>query len=134
MGTFLDGSLKGTGSKNALSALGAALNVSKEAFVDYHKVLYSKSVHPEETDDTFGSDANLIKYAQKVPALKDNKKFQDAVSKGTYDKWALTMSDQFDKDKIQGTPTVKVDGTTISSVQQMTAAQFIAAVEKQLGS
>jgi protein-disulfide isomerase len=136
MGTFLDGnaSAQGTGSKNALSALGAALNVSKDAFVEYHKVLYSKSVHPEETTDAFGSDANLIKYAQKVPALKDDKKFQDAVNNGTYDKWALTMSAQFNKDKIQGTPTVKLDGRTIENVQQMTSAQFTAAVEKQLGS
>jgi protein-disulfide isomerase len=133
MGTFLDGNLKGTGSKNALSALGAALNISKDAFVQYHKVLYSKSVHPEETDDAFGSDANLVKYAQQVPALKGNKKFEDAVDKGTFDKWALTMSDQFDKEKIQGTPTVKLDGTVINAVQQMTPAQFTATIEKQLG-
>lgn len=134
IGTFLDDNLKGTGSKNALSALGAALNVSKDAFVDYHKVLYSKNVHPDEKVDAFSSDANLIKYAQKVPALKDNKKFEDAVKKGTYDKWALTMSAQFNKDKISGTPTVRLDGTAIDDVAEMTAAQFTSAVEKKLGS
>jgi protein-disulfide isomerase len=133
MGAFLDPKLTGTGSKNALSALGAALNVSTDAFVQYHKVLYSKAVHPEETTDAFGSDANLIKYAQKVPALKDNKAFQKDVKDGTYDKWALDMDQQFTDDGIQGTPTVKLDGKTIENVQSMTSAQFQTAVNTQLG-
>ena len=50
--TFLDRNLKGEGSKNALSALGAALNVSPEAFVDYKTALYSKEYHPAETTDS----------------------------------------------------------------------------------
>lgn len=133
MGAFLDNSLgQGQGSKNALSALGAALNVSTDAFTAYHKVLYSKAVHPEETTDAFGSDANLIKYAQKVPALKNNKAFQKDVKDGTYDKWALTMDEQFSADGISGTPTVKLDGTVMDNVQGMTAAQFKAAVQTQL--
>ncbi|WP_329319200.1 thioredoxin domain-containing protein [Streptomyces sp. NBC_01262] len=133
MGAFLDDSLgQGQGSKNALSALGAALNVSTDAFVAYHKVLYSKAVHPEETTDAFGSDTNLIKYAQKVPALKDNAAFQKAVKDGTYDKWALTMAAQFDSDGITGTPTVKLDGTAIENPQSMTADQFEAAIKAQL--
>ena len=44
--TFLDGNLSGEGSKNALSALGAALNVSPEAFLEYKKALYSEEVPP----------------------------------------------------------------------------------------
>ncbi len=35
LGTFLDGNLQGTGSKNALSAMGAALNVGPDAFLKY---------------------------------------------------------------------------------------------------
>jgi protein-disulfide isomerase len=133
MGTFIDTNGGGVGSKNALSALGAALNVSTEAFVEYHKVLYSKSVHPEETTDAFGSDTNLIKYAQQVPALKNNTAFQKAVKDGTYDKWALTMDKQFSADGITGTPTVKLDGTAIANPQSMTAAQFEDAIKKQIG-
>jgi protein-disulfide isomerase len=133
MGTFLDGNLGGTGSKNALSALGAALNVSTNAFIQYHTLLYSKAVHPVETTDSFASNAFLINEAQKIPALKNNKKFQDAVNNGTYDKWALTMSNQFNADGITGTPTVKLNGTAINNVQAMTAAQFTAAVNTQLG-
>ena len=51
--SFLDRNLTGEGSKNALSALGAALNVSPEAFLEYKSALYSSEFHPEETDDTF---------------------------------------------------------------------------------
>jgi protein-disulfide isomerase len=133
MGTFLDGNLKGTGSKNALAALGAALNVSKDAFVEYHTLLYSAKYHPVETTDTFSSNKKLIELAQKTKLLKDNKTFQNAVNKGTYDKWALTMSKQFDSDGITATPTVKLDGKAIANVQSMTAAQFESAVNTQLG-
>lgn len=127
---FLDKNLTGSGSKNALSALGAALNVSKQAFSEYHTVLYSKAVHPEETDDAFASDANLIAYARKVPALKGNAAFENAVRNGTYDRWALEMAKQFDKQGLTGTPTVHIDGKGISNPQNMTAAQFTAAVDK----
>ncbi|WP_328912881.1 MULTISPECIES: thioredoxin domain-containing protein [unclassified Streptomyces] len=134
MGTFLDGpkSERGTGSKNALSALGAALNVSTDAFVQYHKVLYSKDVHPDENSDVFGKDANLIKYAQQVPALKNNKAFQKAVEDGTYDKWALTMSKQFDTDGIGSTPTVKLDGQDVKNVQAMAGGQFTSTIMDML--
>ncbi|MEE4541566.1 thioredoxin domain-containing protein [Streptomyces sp. V4-01] len=128
MGDFID-DRGGDGSKNALSALGAALNVSTDAFVQYHKVLYSKAVHPDETTDGFGSDATLIKAAQQVPALKDNQAFQTAVKDGTYDKWALTMAKQFDSDGITSTPTVKLDGKAVDNVQAMASGQFTSTVE-----
>jgi protein-disulfide isomerase len=116
--TFLDDKLGGEGSKNALSALGAALNVSPEAFLDYKNALYSTKYHPEETDDKFKDDSYLIKVADTVPALKNNTKFQTAVKNGTYDKWALVMSERFDTDsekfKIQGTPSLVMDGKLVN--------------------
>lgn len=125
-GTFLDGNLKGTGSKNALSAVGAAANVSLDAFEAYHTLLYSKAHHPEETGpDLFASDANMIKLAQDVPALKDNAKFQAAVKAGTYDKWALDSSDAFNAAGIQSTPTIKLNGKDLKAdgvMDQITAA------------
>jgi protein-disulfide isomerase len=127
MGDFID-DRGGNGSKNALSALGAALNVSTDAFVQYHKVLYSKAVHPDETKDDFGSDATLLKAAQQVPALKNNKAFETAVKDGTYDKWALTMAKQFDADGITATPTVKLDGKPVDNVQAMTGGQFTSTI------
>ncbi|OON77613.1 thioredoxin domain-containing protein [Streptomyces tsukubensis] len=114
--TFLDDNLKGEGSKNALSAQGAALNVSADAFLQYKKAMYAKENHPDETTDGFKSDATLIKIANQVPALKDNKAFQKDVKKGTYDKWALTMSKKFDDSKgVNGTPTLMMDGKKLTS-------------------
>ncbi|MFF2849429.1 DsbA family protein [Streptomyces sp. NPDC058001] len=112
--TFLDRT--GEGSRNALSALGAALNVSPDAFLAYKTQLYSAKYHPEETDDKFKNDAYLIEIADQVPALKDNAKFQSAVNNGTYDRWALEMSKVFDdnKDGVQGTPSFVMDGKKVT--------------------
>ncbi|MFC7012012.1 DsbA family protein [Streptomyces viridiviolaceus] len=116
LGTFLDGNLGGEGSKNALSALGAALNVSPEAFLDYKAALYSSEYHPEESSDEFAKDDYLIKVADTVDALKNNKKFQDAVEKGTYDAWAMKMSESFDKtEDVQSTPTIKINDKVIEN-------------------
>ncbi|MGW7661071.1 thioredoxin domain-containing protein [Streptomyces sp. NPDC054756] len=116
--TFIDNNIPGEGSKNALSALGAALNVSPEAFLEYKTALYSTKYHPDETEDKFKDDAYLIKVANTVDALKDNKQFQTAVKKGTYDKWALVMSEKFDSDggkyDFQGTPTLLMDGKKVT--------------------
>ncbi|WP_324783708.1 thioredoxin domain-containing protein [Streptomyces sp. H51] len=137
-GTFLDGDSlgkgqigsRGEGSKNAMSAMGAALNVSDEAFLEYKTALYSKKWHPEESDDKFKSDDYLIKVAQTVPALKDNAGFRNAVKKGTYDAWALAMSKTFDtnKDGVTGTPSLVMNGKVLTADSNgnppMTADQF----------
>ncbi|MEV6697667.1 thioredoxin domain-containing protein [Streptomyces sp. NPDC051453] len=133
--TFIDNSDNGEGSKNALSALGAALNVSPEAFLEYKTALYSKANHPEETDDKFKKDAYLIKVANTVDALKNNKAFQKDVNDGTYDKWALTMSQKFDDSDVKGTPTLKMDGKTLTGPDgnaPMTVADYTAAIDKAL--
>jgi protein-disulfide isomerase len=124
-GTFIDGDslgkgqigTRGEGSKNAMSAMGAALNVSDEAFLEYKTALYSKKWHPEETDDKFKSDDYLIKVAQTVPALKDNKTFQNDVTSGKYDSWALAMSKTWDtnKDGVTGTPSLVMNGKKLTA-------------------
>ncbi|MFE6284025.1 DsbA family protein [Streptomyces sp. NPDC057877] len=116
IGTFLDGNLGGEGSKNALSALGAALNVSPEAFLDYKAALYSAEYHPEESSDDLADDAYLIKIGDTVDALKNNKKFQDAVEQGTYDAWAMKMSKTFDDtEDVSSTPTIKINDKVITN-------------------
>ncbi|MFB8270851.1 thioredoxin domain-containing protein [Streptomyces sp. NPDC055955] len=133
--TFIDNSDNGEGSKNALSALGAALNVSPEAFLQYKTALYSKANHPEETDDKFKKDAYLIKVANTVDALKNNKAFQKDVKDGTYDKWALTMSKKFDASDVKGTPTLKMDGKTLTGPDgnaPMNVADYTTAIDMAL--
>lgn len=144
-GTFLDGDSLGDGkigsggegSKNAMSAMGAALNVSPEAFMEYKTALYSAKYHPLESDDKFKDDDYLIEIANTVPALKNNAKFENAVKKGTYDAWALAMSKAFDtnKDGVRGTPSFVMDGKqlkTSSPNQPWTVAEFTKAVDAAL--
>ncbi|MCZ7413758.1 MULTISPECIES: thioredoxin domain-containing protein [unclassified Streptomyces] len=136
-GTFLDKGLGGSGSKNALSALGAALNESPEAFLEYKKLLYSKEHHPEESGpDKFGDDAHLIELAQKVDALKDNAEFEKNVTNGTYDPWALKVSKKFDNaEDVQGTPTVKLNGEKVATPRgtaPMTPPEYKSLVQDKL--
>jgi protein-disulfide isomerase len=134
--TFIDNSDNGEGSKNALSALGAALDVSPQAFLDYKYALYSAKYHPAESDDKFAKDSYLIKVANTVPELKDNKAFQKNVNDGTYDNWAMKMSAAFDKSGVKGTPTLKMDGKTVTSEGSenapMSVADFNTAITKAL--
>lgn len=134
--TFIDNVDNGEGSKNALSALGAALDVSPEAFMDYKAALYSAEFHPAESDDKFAEDSFLIEVADSVDALKGNKAFQKDVEDGTYDAWAMKMSEAFQKSDVQGTPTLKMDGKKVtaegSENAPMTAAEYTAAVDKAL--
>ncbi|MFC8535089.1 thioredoxin domain-containing protein [Streptomyces sp. NPDC057249] len=128
----------GEGSKNALSALGAALNVSTDAFLEYKSALYSAEFHPEESDDKFKDDSYLIKVADSVKELKGNKEFQKAVEDGTYDAWALKMSKSFDenKDDVTGTPTLVMDGKKVTGSDgknaPMTVDEFNTAITAAL--
>ncbi|MEI5100050.1 thioredoxin domain-containing protein [Streptomyces sp. PmtG] len=110
--TFLDNNFPGEGSRNAMSALGAALNVSPDAFLAYKKALFSADNHPAESDDKFKDDSYLIKVAGEVPELKKSAAFKKAVNDGTYDRWALEMSQAFqdNKDGVEGTPAFVMDG------------------------
>ncbi|WP_433548090.1 thioredoxin domain-containing protein [Streptomyces sp. CA-294286] len=134
--TFIDNMAGGEGSKNATSALGAALNVSPDAFLSFKGALYTQNNHPDEREDKFADDNYLIKVADQIPALKGNKKFQDAVKAGTYDAWALKMSDKFNDSGIKGTPTLKMDGKPVvkegTEAAPMAPADFQAAMEKAL--
>ncbi|WP_299531124.1 DsbA family protein [uncultured Streptomyces sp.] len=134
--TFIDNSDNGEGSKNALSALGAALDVSPEAFLDYKAALYSAKYHPEESQDKFAKDSYLIDVADSVDALKGNKAFQKNVEDGTFDAWAVKMSKTFDESGVQGTPTLKMDGKNVtaegSENAPMTVAEYTTAIDKAL--
>ncbi|MGW7260395.1 thioredoxin domain-containing protein [Streptomyces sp. NPDC054834] len=133
--TFIDNKDNGVGSKNALSALGAALNISPEAFLEYKSALYSAKWHPDEKADKFKDDSYLIKVANTVPALKNNAKFQDAVKKGTYDAWAMAMSKTFDdnKDGVTGTPGFVMDGKQLNGGSPLlTVADFNKVVDAAL--
>lgn len=135
---FLDKTLTGEGSRNALSALGAALNVSPEAFLTYKSQLYSAKYHPQESKDTFKEDSYLIEVADQVKELKGNKEFQKNVNEGTYDRWALEMAKTFDKNKdgVEGTPALVMDGKKVTGANGQgspgSVEEYNAAIDKAL--
>ncbi|MFF3398375.1 DsbA family protein [Streptomyces sp. NPDC002659] len=134
--TFIDNADSGEGSKNALSALGAALDVSPEAFTEYKAALYSAKWHPKETDDKFAKDSYLLEVADTIPALKSNAEFKKNVENGTFDAWAMRMSDAFGKSGVEGTPTLKMNGKKVTAEgtdnPPMTVEQYNAALAKAL--
>ncbi|WKX69817.1 thioredoxin domain-containing protein [Streptomyces sp. XD-27] len=115
MANFIDGMAGGSGSKNAVSALGAALNVSPEAFLEFKTALYSAENHPAERDDAFSDDERLIEIAQEVKALKGNKAFEKDVKNGTYDKWGLEMGKLMEKNKVDSTPSLVHNGKRLAT-------------------
>ncbi|MFF8957057.1 DsbA family protein [Streptomyces sp. NPDC014894] len=134
--TFIDNMDDGEGSKNALSALGAALNVGPDAFMEYKAALYSKNFHPSESEDKFAKDSYMLEIADSVPELKNNAGFKKDVEGGTFDAWAMKMSDTFDKSGVQGTPTIKMDGKNVTAAGSenapRTAEDFREAIDKAL--
>ncbi|WP_030783918.1 thioredoxin domain-containing protein [Streptomyces sp. NRRL S-920] len=136
--TFLDNGIPGEGSRNALSAMGAALNVSDDAFLEFKKALYSAKNHPAEQDDKFKNDSYLLKIADEVPELKKSASFKKDVKDGTFDRWALEMSEKFDdnKDGVRGTPSLVMDGKQLtapgSKNAPSTAKDFKTVVDKAL--
>jgi protein-disulfide isomerase len=126
-GTFLDGNLGGSGSLNALSAAGAALNQSVEKFKEFHDVLYANQ--PEESSDKFADTDYLLELAGQVPGLKTDQFVKD-VKNGTYKAWAKKVSDAFDSSGVSGTPTLKLDGKQLDTNAGTIEAQVKQATAK----
>ena len=112
--TFIDNGSPGVGSKTALSALGAALNVSPEAFLEYKAALYSAKYHPEET-----------KRQVQEPRLPDRDRGhrsraqgQRGVREGREGRHLRQVGadhvGQVQQERRQGTPTLKMDGKKIT--------------------
>ncbi|QHC21658.1 thioredoxin domain-containing protein [Streptomyces sp. GS7] len=145
MYTFIDGASGGEGSKKALSALGAALNVSPDAFLKYKSALYSAKYHPDEREDLYAKDSELLKVAGDVPELKGNKAFETAVRNGTYNRWAMEMTALFGRKGVRGTPTfmhgdkklvlpeIPPQQMTQEQYNQLAQATFRKMIDKEFG-
>ena len=129
MATFLDGNLGGSGSANALAMAGAAVNESAEKFVQFHTVLYANQ--PAETNDAFADTNHLLDLARKVPGLV-TPAFEQAVKNGTYKPWAQQVSNAFNNSGVTGTPTLKLNGKTITVFDNTTGKPISAAAYEAL--
>ena len=135
MGTFLDDNLGGSGSQAALAAAGAALNESTAKFEQFRTVLFANQ--PDEQNDAFAGADHLLELASKVPGLR-TAAFDQAVRNGTYKPWAQRVGEAFTSSGVTGTPTVRLDGTTLtlfdsSTGNPITPAQYQALVQQTIG-
>lgn len=131
LATFLDRNLGGSGSQNALAALGAALDRSTAMFQAYRTVLYANQ--PDERTDGFADDNRLLELASKVPGLR-TAAFDQAVRNGTYQSWAAGVGAAFNSSGVDATPTVRLNGKDVklfddSTGQPISPAQFKSTVE-----
>ena len=133
--SFLDGSSSGNRySSRAANAAICASDISVATFVKFHNVLYGK-LGGKQVQPTEGSngrtDAQLVSYGKaagiKGAALTT---FQGCVTNENHKALVEALTEQGSKDGVTGTPTVKVNGKSISP----TLSAFNTAVAKAVAS
>ncbi|MGK4583819.1 DsbA family protein [Kitasatospora sp. HPMI-4] len=106
--SFIDRSLGGKGSKYGANALACAQDAGH--FRDLHDVFYRNQ--PEETSDSFGDKATLLKLAKQVNGL-DTPAFESCVNGNKYGGWVSSVQQDFDKSSYKSTPTVLLNGKPV---------------------
>ena len=113
--SFLDASSSGNRySSRAANAALCASDISVDTFVAYHNYLYRPSIQP--TEGSHGrTDTQLISYAQKV-GIKGTAltTFSTCVQNETHKALVQALTEQASKNGVNGTPTIKVNGKSIS--------------------
>ncbi|MCW8217093.1 DsbA family protein [Streptomyces halstedii] len=115
-GTFLDSAAGGTGSLEALAALGAAVDVGRRPFMHYLRALYADQ--PNEDEDSFADRDNLLRIADEVEDLRTGD-FRQNVLEGKYLPWAAQVSLAFENSGVRSTPTVLFDRTPVAVINAM---------------
>lgn len=114
--TFIDDAAGGTGSMEALAALGAAADEGQKPFMQYLRTLYADQ--PSEGEDAFADRDTLLRLAHEVEALHTDA-FRQKVVDGAYLPWAAQVSAAFRTSGVQSTPTVLIDRTPIPVISAM---------------
>jgi protein-disulfide isomerase len=104
-----------SGSRTGGGALACAQNAG--LFDPYHDVIYDNQ--PPETTDAFSDAGTLIALAKKVPGL-DTPAFEACVRDDAYGGFVDQNWADFSTLKLNGTPTVEIDGTALSNAQLFT--------------
>jgi protein-disulfide isomerase len=99
---------------------GSALACAQQAgqFDAYHDVLFANQ--PDETTDPWSNPSALITLAKKVPGL-DTPTFESCVKNTTYGGFVDQNWTDFNTLKLQGTPTIELNGTALGNSQLFSA-------------
>ncbi|MEV5159757.1 MULTISPECIES: thioredoxin domain-containing protein [unclassified Streptomyces] len=114
--TFIDDSAGGSGSMEALAALGAAADEGQKPFMHYLRALYADQ--PSEDVDAFSDRENLLRLAGEVEALHSDA-FRQKVRERTYLPWAAQVSAAFQSSGVRSTPTVLIDGAPVPVINDL---------------
>ncbi|MFE0101799.1 DsbA family protein [Streptomyces sp. NPDC059009] len=106
--SFLDKNFGGSGSVNAANALRASVEAGK--FAEFHAGVFANQPE-QESDDAF-TPAFLLKIADKVDGLR-GPAFDKAVKNNSYESWTEEAMKSFQKDGVQATPNVLIDGEKV---------------------
>jgi protein-disulfide isomerase len=115
-GTFIDDAAGGSGSLEALAALGASADEGQKPFMHYLRALYADQ--PSEDVDAFADRETLLRSAGGVEALHTDA-FRQKVMERTYLPWAAQVSAAFGTSGVRSTPTVLIDGTPVAVINSM---------------
>ncbi|MFI8005659.1 thioredoxin domain-containing protein [Streptomyces sp. NPDC086010] len=115
-GTFLDDSAGGSGSLEALAALGAAVDEGQKPFMQYLRALYADQ--PSEDVDAFADRDFLLRLSGEVEALHTDA-FRQKVMERTYLPWAAQVSAAFEASGVDSTPTVLIDGAPVAVINSL---------------
>ncbi|AZM52719.1 hypothetical protein DMA15_09005 [Streptomyces sp. WAC 01529] len=116
--TLIDGNMGGSGSLRAANAAACAQDAGK--FPAYHDVLFKNQ--PPEPDDAYSKNGRLIELAEEVDGLVTDS-FKKCVEDGKHDSWVAKSHKAFQDAKLQGTPTVLLNGKNIYGQQNPLSPQ-----------
>ncbi|MFF8726962.1 thioredoxin domain-containing protein [Streptomyces sp. NPDC015171] len=129
----LDDTVGGSGSRQALSALGAASDAGQRQFLDYLGVLFEAQPFPPG-EDRFADTSVLLSLAGRVDGLR-SADFDRKVADGAYLTWAGETAGNFGSFGVVGTPVVWYDDTVVPVVKAdggptLTPQEFLAQLPK----
>jgi len=128
--SFLDGSSSGNRySSRAANAGLCASDLSVDAFVKYHDILYKADVQPKEGSNG-RTDSNLITYAQQA-GLKpaDVTTFTTCVQTEKHKGLVQAITEDASRRGVNATPTVMVNGKTLKTTDLASLSAAIAAAD-----
>jgi protein-disulfide isomerase len=122
MVAFLDRSSTTNYSSRALNAAMAVLSTAgPDAFLKFHTIAYDN----QPAEGSAGvPDSTLIDWA--VQAGADKAQVTPLIDDNTYHQWVVNATDQMSKDKVNGTPTVFINGKEYTSPQDAVSAVLAA--------
>lgn len=127
---FLDGSSNGNRySSRAANAALCASDVSVDAFVKYHNILFKAGVQPKE-GSSGRSDSELITYAQQAGLTPDQiTTFTTCVQTEKHKALVQASTEKASERGVNGTPTVIVNGKALHPTSPAALSAAIAAAD-----